>query len=288
MEDVVVDIGTQLKDQREKLGYSLQEAAQHTRIRKTYLESIENNKFSDLPGHAYVTGFIKSYALYLGVDNRSLLEQLEKLQPSEGPPSLKFISVVKHQSKRFSKSSSGVGWRSFVFGLFGVLLFSAAAYFLVTTYQNKVSTEVASALIVRDKQPLPKPLPKPLQNQTEVRSETSVVSSTAEQDVTSLHDEPSTVVDGIKSPELKPLPFIPAGGSSLRMLALAEGSLMIYVDDRTSHQYKLHDGLDLTWDIKGKVKVELASPGTARFWLGNQELELDERGSFQLQTETGD
>ena len=72
MEDAVVDIGTQLKDQREKLGYSLQEAAEHTRIRKTYLESIESNNFSDLPGYAYVTGFVKSYALYLGVDNDPL------------------------------------------------------------------------------------------------------------------------------------------------------------------------------------------------------------------------
>ncbi len=297
MEDVVVDIGTQLKDQREKLGYSLQEAAQHTRIRKTYLESIENNKFSDLPGHAYVTGFIKSYALYLGVDNRSLLEQLEKLPSSDGHPSLKLISVVKHQSKRFSKSSSGVGWRSFVYGLFGVLLFSVAAYLLAPMFQDKVPTEVDSAPVVLDKQPLQKPLQSQTEetfetsvasNTAEQTFETSVASSTAEQDVVSLHGEPSTVVDGIESPELKPLPFVPAGGSSLRMLALAEGSLIIYIDDRKSHQYKLHDGLDLTWDIKGKVKVELASPGTARFWLDKQELELDKMGSFQLQTETGD
>ena len=86
VEDTVEDIGTQLRNQREKLGYSLQQAAKHTCIRKTYLESIENNQFSDLPGKAYVTGFIKSYSLYLGVDNRPLLTQLEENRLTERLP----------------------------------------------------------------------------------------------------------------------------------------------------------------------------------------------------------
>ncbi len=67
------------------------------------------------------------------------------------------------------------------------------------------------------------------------------------------------------------------------MLALAESSLIIYVDDRKSQQYNLHNGLDLTWNIKESVKVELAGSDVARFWLGDQELDLDKLKSFQLQ-----
>ena len=286
MEDAVVDIGTRLKDQREKLGYSLQEAAEHTRIRKTYLESIESNNFSDLPGYAYVTGFVKSYALYLGVDNDPLLARLEELRLSDGPPPLKRISIVEHQSKRFGKSSSGVGWSSFALGLFGVLILSGAAYFLTTKFQDKIPADGASELVVLDKQPLQ----EPVQNQVEVTLEPAVANIEAEQDLaTPLQEEGlSSVAVGLEPLKLNSLPFVPAGGSSLRMLALSEGSLTIYVDDRKSHQYTLHNGLDLTWGIKERVKVELSDPGMARFWLGGQELDLGKMESFQLQIESGD
>jgi hypothetical protein len=87
-----------------------------------------------------------------------------------------------------------------------------------------------------------------------------------------------------KTPHSKLLPPVPNEGSSLRMLALAESSLIIYVDDRKSQQYNLHDGLDLTWNIKASVKVEFAEPGVARFWLGNRELDIGGLKSFQLQS----
>lgn len=72
------------------------------------------------------------------------------------------------------------------------------------------------------------------------------------------------------------------------MLALAESSLIIYLDDRTPHEYRLHDGLDLTWKIKQKVRIELAGTGVARFWLDGQELELGGLDSFQLQVAAGE
>lgn len=285
IEDVVVDIGTQLKAQREKLGCSLQEAAEHTRIRKTYLESIENNNFADLPGHAYVTGFIKSYALFLGVDKNHLLARLEELRLSDGPPPLKPISIVKHQSKRFRKSSSGSGWSSFALGFLGVIVLGCMAYFVTTMFQDKVPAEVTSERVVLEKEPLQ----EPVQNQNEASLEPDVASGAAEQEVvTPLKEELSSVSEELEPPELKSLPFVPAGGSSFRVLALSEGALIIDADDRKSHQYNLHEGLDLTWDIKNRVKVELTGAGIARFWLGAQELEVGEMEFFQLQTESGD
>jgi len=281
VEDAVEDVGTQLRNQREKLGYSLQQAAQHTCIRKTYLESIENNQFSALPGQAYVTGFIKSYSLYLGVDNRPLLAQLEENGLTDGPPSLKPISVVKHQSKRFSKSSYGAGWRSFAFGLIAVLLIAGVTYLFAPMFQSKAPSEVASKIILSEKEPAQ----EVIQKQAEGASVPAPATVEAGQGaVTPLQKSELVPVPA----ELNPLPFVPSGGSTLRMLALSEGSLIIYLDNRKPHTYKLHDGLDLSWSIKETAKVELAGPGMARFWLGGQELTLSEMESFQLQTESGD
>ena len=286
MENAPDDIGAQLKAQREMLGYSLQDVAQHTRIRKTYLESIEDNQFSDLPGQAYVTGFVKAYARYLDFDSSALLAQLEEVRLNDGPPLLKPISVAKHQSKRFNKSSFLVGWGAFLFGLLAVLVFSGAIYLLIPMFQDENSFKVAPSQVL----PEDKPVHLPVQTQAEVTAESIVVPDMSEQGVIlPLHNEAqASVVAETKVLEKKALPSVPPGGSLLRMLALSEGSLIIYLDDRKSQLYKLHDGLDLTWNIQEKVKIELAGPGTARFWLAGQELDLGEIESFQLQTDVGD
>ncbi|NOR49855.1 MAG: hypothetical protein GQ530_02320 [Desulfuromonadales bacterium] len=147
MEKPVVNIGAVLRDQREKLGYSLKEVSQYTRIRKTFLESLEDNKFEDLPGQAYVVGFIKVYSLYLGLDSNSLLAELEEPEEDGVSPSLESIPIIKSQSRRSSKHT-GEGWRVLVFGLLVVLVLGGAIYFLLPMFQTRgLDTATSSAVV---------------------------------------------------------------------------------------------------------------------------------------------
>lgn len=277
------DIGTLLKDQREKLGYSLQDAAQHTRIRITSLESIENNQFSDLPGQVYVTGFIKVYANYLGVDSAPLLRQLEEIRPNDGPQSVKSVSVFKHQSERFGKSSTGAGWRVFLFGVLVVLFVAAAVYFLLPMFQAEDPAEVTPNRVVPGRE-------SSVKGSVEApREATGEVDKTQQDEIVPVPGAESiSAVAEMASSEGNSLPPVSPDGSSLRMLALSEGSLIIYLDDREPNRYKLYDGLDLTWEIKSTAKVELSGPGMARFWLDSQELEPGDLETFQLQPASGD
>ncbi|MGK2906039.1 MAG: helix-turn-helix domain-containing protein [Desulfuromonadales bacterium] len=275
------DIGTLLKEQREKLGYSLHDAAQHTRIRESSLESIESNRFSDLPGQVYVTGFIKVYANYLGVDSKPLLKQLEESRLNAGPSPVKIKSADKHQTLRVSQSSSGAGRSIFIFGFLAVLIISGAMYFLSPIFQDEN--------LVKATQMQATPEQKPVLQSDAVQVDSARQAGESEQGgASSPGAEAMPAVAESESPELEPLPSVSPDGSSLRMLALTEGSLVIYLDDRASNHYKLHDGLDLTWTVKKTVRVEMAGPETARFWLDGQELDLGERESFQLQTVAGD
>jgi cytoskeletal protein RodZ len=284
IENTDQDIGTILKSQREKLGYSLQDAEQHTRIRLASLESIENNQFSDLPGQVYVTGFIKVYASYLGVDSAPLLKQLEEIQSTQGAPSVKSVSVVKHQTQRFGKSSPGIGWGAIVLGLFVILIVGALLYFLSPVFQDQDRADKTSIQVVPEQESVPA---AEANGDAENKVTDAVIT---EQDVAeSLPEaEPDPVNAEAESQEHGVLPSISRDGSSLRMLALSEGSLIIILDDREPQDYNLHDGLDLTWNVKQMVKVKLASPGLARFWLDDQELDLGDLVSFQLQPVIGD
>jgi hypothetical protein len=84
------------------------------------------------------------------------------------------------------------------------------------------------------------------------------------------------------------LPTVPPEGSILRMLALTESSLIIHLDGHEPREYKLNAGLEQSWEIKKSVRVKLAQPGAAQFWLGRQELKLGELDGFYLNTAPGE
>lgn len=68
MEAATPAVGTMLRQARIRLGRDLPEVASILRIRLAYLQAMEDGRFADLPGTAYATGFMRSYAEYLGLD----------------------------------------------------------------------------------------------------------------------------------------------------------------------------------------------------------------------------
>lgn len=73
------DIGRYLKDSRESLHASASDVAHALNVRTHYIEAIEQGDFSKLPGKAYVRGYIKNYALYLGIDPEEVLSSYDAL-----------------------------------------------------------------------------------------------------------------------------------------------------------------------------------------------------------------
>ncbi|MFM2043776.1 MAG: hypothetical protein RLY86_2352 [Pseudomonadota bacterium] len=71
-------IGEVLQQRREELGYALPDLAATLRIRLPYLEAIEQGRWTDLPGQAYVVGFLRSYATTLGLDPGSVLARFKQ------------------------------------------------------------------------------------------------------------------------------------------------------------------------------------------------------------------
>lgn len=72
-------LGAYLKGKREAFNISLQEVAQVTRIRRSILEAIENNRYDLLPPKVFAQGFVKSYASYLGLDESEVVKRYAEL-----------------------------------------------------------------------------------------------------------------------------------------------------------------------------------------------------------------
>ena len=60
---------------RERKGVDLYRAERDTKIRARYLAALERGEYGELPGDVYTKGFLRNYALYLGLDPEEVVGQ---------------------------------------------------------------------------------------------------------------------------------------------------------------------------------------------------------------------
>ena len=90
-------IADTLRLARQEHGQDLRTVAQILRIRYTYLEAIEKGAFEQLPGTAYVLGFLRTYAEFLGLDGQQIVERYKcEVQGVEPKLDLVFPEPVGH------------------------------------------------------------------------------------------------------------------------------------------------------------------------------------------------
>jgi cytoskeletal protein RodZ len=85
----VVAIGAGLREAREQQGLSVEQAAATTRIAARHLRALEEERFERLPEPVYVRGFLREYALFLGLRPQPFLDEYAaSLGEPEPPPPL--------------------------------------------------------------------------------------------------------------------------------------------------------------------------------------------------------
>lgn len=77
--------GARLRSARETRGESVHEVAFAIKLSPRQVEALENDDFAALPGMAFVRGFARNYARYLGLDAAPLLAGIEGLAGAGAP-----------------------------------------------------------------------------------------------------------------------------------------------------------------------------------------------------------
>lgn len=72
-ESVFKEIGSQMQMRREKMGLSLSDVEQFTRLRRIYVQAIEEGRFEDLPSSIQGRGMVANYAHFLEMDHDAVL-----------------------------------------------------------------------------------------------------------------------------------------------------------------------------------------------------------------------
>lgn len=78
-------VGDRLRQAREAKGLTLEQIEEITRIRRRYLQALEEEDYGQLPGEVFVRGFLRNYALALGLDPEEVLAESGLRVPSPLP-----------------------------------------------------------------------------------------------------------------------------------------------------------------------------------------------------------
>lgn len=83
------EVGPSLPDRlaaaRERKGVDLLRVERDTKIRSRYLAALERGDYRELPGAVYTKGFLRNYAVYLGLDPEDVLRQWRRERGDQLP-----------------------------------------------------------------------------------------------------------------------------------------------------------------------------------------------------------
>jgi cytoskeleton protein RodZ len=122
-------VGEQLKAERERRGWTIDEVATRTRIPIRHLESIEKSNFSKIPGTTYALGFARSYARAMDMDEVKLGTSLRVELAEAGQSSYPAPSQNYEPADPSSVPSKMLAWTAAAVGVLVI-----AGYFLFRSF----------------------------------------------------------------------------------------------------------------------------------------------------------
>jgi Helix-turn-helix domain len=94
------EIGNTLREARLRRALDIADCESATKIRAKYLRALEEEQFEVLPGPTYVKGFLRTYAEYLELDGRLVLDEYESRSARSDHPHHPDGDPTRRRAKR--------------------------------------------------------------------------------------------------------------------------------------------------------------------------------------------
>jgi cytoskeleton protein RodZ len=278
----VSGLGALLRSERENRGLSHEQLAQMIRLRKHFLEALENEDWENLPPSVFVKGFIKSYAKALGLNEDRLLDLYKGTVPEDMTPP-EPIMVPKKRRRKMA-----IVWAACL------IVLAAALYLLVGRPSPKQSAVQAErglpAQIVEEPteektQPVvqEKAQRELLNEQEEITEVTRPRVGLAEMDIPeSAPQEEEATRYPTEEDLFTPSRAEPSGTSDWRVLTgivHLRTWIRIYIDDEAPKEYILQPGSRPQWKAKRGFYVLLGNAAGMDFQFDGKDIkDLGELG----------
>ena len=103
------DFGGKLRLARERRGISLRQVAASTKISVATLEALERNDISKLPGGIFSRGFVRSYAIEVGLEPDETVREFLDRFPGEPAPASHVPVAIPEEESQFESQQRMAG-----------------------------------------------------------------------------------------------------------------------------------------------------------------------------------
>ncbi|MEI8627054.1 cytoskeleton protein RodZ [Vibrio sp. M60_M70] len=288
-----IEAGTLLKNKRESLGMSQKQVADRLRLRVSVIEDIENNRFESQQVATFTRGYLRSYAKFVGLDEKMVLTALEQtadVQPQEQEIEMQSFS----RKTKDEKHNSRIMLLTWVIGL--VIIGISAAWWWQNQQENSLTKEVTDSSVEA-----PKPTAQELAD-IDLMTAEELIASTPEDVVSTSNDvvetsevpveqgsdpllaetENTTSVDSEEpvavietAEEEQPTPVVPEGMTLLTMKFKADCWIQVKdTNGKTLVSGTHKPGQDVELTGKAPFKVILGAPEGVTMTFASEPVDL--------------
>ncbi|MCC5947293.1 MAG: DUF4115 domain-containing protein [Nitriliruptoraceae bacterium] len=239
-------IGDTLRDARESQGRSLEDAAAALRARVTQLEALEQERFTVFGGDVYAKGFLRSYAVELGLDPQPIMDTYRR-EVSHDEAAVPLSANVSSTPRQRSAPPAWIAWV-----LASVVV--VAGIVLLGVFSDGRSPDQASP-----DEPISPPVAPAERDEPDEDPDAG--------DPSSEDTEPEPDPE----PEPEPEPEDPSGVDLL--IALEQRSWMrVIVDGSLFLETTVEAGETIPFEAEEEIEIRFGDPGGVRATLNGEDL----------------
>jgi cytoskeleton protein RodZ len=241
--------GAILRRCREFHGFTLEDASETTKIGISYLKALESDQIHEFANQAYLKGFLRIYATYLGLNSDDVARMYGKLfgvQDDKPAPSRAPAAPIRQPRRMISL-------KKMLFPAFLLVMILITATFFNRPPPPLVRQQQSAAVVVVAS-PQPVTAVQPVQSSVRVKKEEAdipVPKAEVRPPEPAVSEEPVVTVPSPEAPK----------GFILKIKVTQSGTLTSTVDDSGPQQYELEVGDVIEWKAEKKVTLELSNAG---------------------------
>ncbi|HHC6470029.1 TPA: cytoskeleton protein RodZ [Vibrio parahaemolyticus] len=288
-----IEAGTLLKNKRESLGMTQKQVADRLRLRVSVIEDIENNRFESQQVATFTRGYLRSYAKFVGLDEKVVLVALE--QTADVKPKEQEIEMQSFSRKtKHEKHNSRIMLLTWVIAI--VIIGISAAWWWQNQQENSLAQVVAEANVetsqpsadeiadidLMTEEELIASTPAELAASNNTASESSinaaqtdeVVPAETEESTTEATQEPVAVIEAAEDVQ-EESPVVPEGMTLLTMKFKADCWIQVKdTNGKTLVSGTQKPGQDVELTGKAPFKVILGAPEGVTMTFASEPVDL--------------
>lgn len=288
-----IEAGTLLKNKRESLGMTQKQVADRLRLRVSVIEDIENNRFESQQVATFTRGYLRSYAKFVGLDEKVVLVALE--QTADVKPKEQEIEMQSFSRKtKHEKHNSRIMLLTWVIAI--VIIGISAAWWWQNQQENSLAQVVAEANVetsqpsadeiadidLMTEEELIASTPAELAASNNTASESSinaaqtdeVVPAETEESTTEATPEPVSVIEAAEEVQ-EASPVVPEGMTLLTMKFKADCWIQVKdTNGKTLVSGTQKPGQDVELTGKAPFKVILGAPEGVTMTFASEPVDL--------------